>query len=155
VYTVPFGVMVPKMVDNLLLPVPVSGSHIGFSTIRMEPCWMALGQASGIAASLAIDHQSKVKNIDLEDLQNLLIEQKATLVYYRDVRPEDQDFKIVQFMGLRGYLPGWEAKLNGAVDQETADLWEKLSEKKLYYQAGKTIRRQLLMSIYNDLTVSQ
>jgi len=96
-----------------------------------------------------------VKNIDLQDLQNLLIEQKVTLVYYRDVRPEDQDFKIVQFMGLRGYLPGWEAKLNGAVDQETADLWEKLSEKKLYYQAGKTIRRQLLMSIYNDLTVSQ
>ena len=47
VYTVPYGVMVPKRVGNLLLPVPVSGSHIGFSTLRMEPCWMAMGQAAG------------------------------------------------------------------------------------------------------------
>jgi hypothetical protein len=151
VYTVPFGVMVPKVIDNLLLPVPVSGSHIGFSTLRMEPCWMALGQASGIAASLAIENQSKVKNIDLQQLQDLLIDQKATLVYYRDVHPEDQDFKIVQTMGLRGYLPGWEAKLNDNIDQETAQLWEKLSGKKLNYQA-KITRRQLLMNIYNDLT---
>ena len=55
VYTVPYGVMVPKEVDNLLLPVPVSGSHIGFSTLRMEPCWMAMGQAAGIASALSID----------------------------------------------------------------------------------------------------
>jgi hypothetical protein len=62
VYTVPFGVMVPKKVDNLLLPVPVSGSHIGFSTLRMEPCWMAIGQAAGISASIAIDDQVKIQN---------------------------------------------------------------------------------------------
>ena len=45
--TDPLGVILPRNVDNLLLPVPVSGSHIGFSTLRMEPCWMALGQAAG------------------------------------------------------------------------------------------------------------
>ena len=38
VYTVPAGVMLSHRIDNLLLPVPVSGSHIGFSTLRMEPC---------------------------------------------------------------------------------------------------------------------
>ena len=54
VYTVPYGVIVPKEVDNLLLPVPVSGSHIGFSTLRMEPCWMAMGQAAGIASRCKI-----------------------------------------------------------------------------------------------------
>ena len=47
------AVIVPK-VENLLLPVPVSGSH-QFSTLRMEPCWMALGQAAGAAAAIAID----------------------------------------------------------------------------------------------------
>ncbi len=36
-YQIPYGVMVPKNVDGLLVPVAVSASHVGFSTIRMEP----------------------------------------------------------------------------------------------------------------------
>ena len=92
VYTVPLGVILPRNIDNLLLPVPVSGSHIGFSTLRMEPCWMALGQAAGITASLAIDCRVSVRDIDTTMLQDLLIRQKATLVYYRDIKPEDANF---------------------------------------------------------------
>ena len=73
VYTVPYGVIVPRTVTNLLLPVPVSGSHIGFSTLRMEPCWMALGQAAGAAASLAIDLGTSVQDVPIDRLQARLI----------------------------------------------------------------------------------
>ena len=76
VYTVPLGVILPRNVENLLLPVPVSGSHIGFSTLRMEPCWMALGQAAGIAASLAIDCKVPVQDVDMSRLQDLLVDRK-------------------------------------------------------------------------------
>ena len=94
VYTVPLGVILPRNVENLLLPVPVSGSHIGFSTLRMEPCWMALGQAAGIAASLAIDCKVPVQDVDMSRLQDLLVDQKATLIYFRDLRPEDPNFRL-------------------------------------------------------------
>lgn len=151
VYTVPFGVIVPKVVDNLLLPVPVSGSHIGFSTLRMEPCWMALGQAAGIAAALAIDDQRKIKHIDQKKLQKILIDQNATLMYYPDVKPGDEHFEMVQVLGLLGYLPEWEARLNEAVDKETGMAWEKLSGKKLSYEAGKTTRKDVLQNIYRDV----
>ncbi|HYG40136.1 MAG TPA: FAD-dependent oxidoreductase [Cytophagales bacterium] len=152
VYTVPYGVMVPKTVDNLLLPVPVSGSHIGFSTLRMEPCWMALGQACGISASLAIDNHQKVKNIDLQDLQTKLVDQNATLMYFEDITATDADFKMVQIMGLKGYLPDWKARLDDAIDQETGLAWEKLSGRKLTYEVGKTTRRDLLTVVYNSIT---
>lgn len=151
VYTVPVEVIIPKVIDNLLIPVPVSGSHIGFSTLRMEPCWMALGQASGIVAALAIDTQSKVKNISIRDLQTRLLDEKATLIYYKDVYPQDEDFKIVQVMGLKGYLPEWEANLSDTVDAATGTAWEKLSGRRLTYEPGKTTRRELLKSIYNNL----
>lgn len=111
VYTVPYGVIVPKNVDNLLLPVPVSGSHIGFSTLRMEPCWMALGQAAGAAAALAIDNQVKVQDVDVTKLQNRLIDEGATLFYYRDMSPTDPDFKKAQLAGLRGEVNRWNYKL--------------------------------------------
>lgn len=110
-YTVPYGVIVPKTIKNLLLPVPVSGSHIGFSTLRMEPCWMALGQAAGTAASLAIDSRRSVQNIDIQELQTRLIAQKATLVYFRDITPDDPCFPEAQRMALSGEKTGWDADM--------------------------------------------
>jgi len=144
--------MVPKVVDNLLTPVPVSGSHIGFSTLRMEPCWMAMGQAAGAAAALAIDSQVKVKNVDSGRLQDVLLGQKATLMYYRDVTPDHPDFPMIQFMGLRGYLPEWSANLDKPVDQQTAEAWEKISGKRLTYQPGSTPRKELLSVLYRQLS---
>lgn len=110
VYTVPYGVIVPKDVENLLLPVPVSGSHIGFSTLRMEPCWMALGQAAGAAAAIAIDGHIPVQNVPIDDLQDRLLQEKATLIYFDDMRPGDKGFIEAQKLGLKGKIPEWSAR---------------------------------------------
>lgn len=96
VYNVPYGVIVPKSVSNLLLPVPVSGSHIGFSTLRMEPCWMALGQAAGTAASIAIEDKCSVQEVSVPKLQDELLSQGATLVYMEGHSPSDEDFISLQ-----------------------------------------------------------
>lgn len=151
VYTVPFGVMVSKSVDNLLLPVPVSGSHIGFSTLRMEPCWMAIGQAAGITASISIQDKVKVQNINIQKLQDYLIDQNATLIYYKDVNVSSEDFRMVQYMGLKGYLPDWEACLNEPIDKETFNAWMKLSGMKLDYTSEKVTRKDILHKIYQFL----
>lgn len=152
VYTVPYGVMVPKEVDNLLFPVPVSGSHIGFSTLRMEPCWMAIGQAAGIASSLAIDEQVKVQNIDITQLQDILVQQKATLIYFKDVDNLNPDFPLVQFMGLRGYLPAWEAKLQEPIDAATLREWRQLSSLPLETATpGQTTRLAVLQEIRQSI----
>lgn len=151
VYTVPFGVMVPKSVDNLLLPVPVSGSHIGFSTLRMEPCWMAIGQAAGITASISIQDKVKVQNVNIQKLQDYLIDQNATLIYYKDVNVSSEDFRMVQYMGLKGYLPDWEACLNDPIDKETFNAWMKLSGMNLDYTSEKVTRKDILYKIYQYL----
>ncbi len=152
VYTVPLGVIMPKEIDNLLLPVPVSGSHIGFSTLRMEPCWMALGQAAGVAAALALEGNTvKVQEVDQSKLQEVLIGQNATLIYYKDVDPSNPDFKMVQYMGLKGYLPGWEASLNSAVSAADLELWSKLSNNNALKVAKKATRGTLLNKIYLSL----
>lgn len=107
VYTVPYGVIVPKNVDNLLLPVPVSGSHIGFSTLRMEPCWMALGQAAGAAAAIAIQDNTPVQLVDIIKLQNRLLDEKATLIYYDNLTPDSPLWKDAQFRGLSSKSTPW------------------------------------------------
>jgi len=108
-YTVPYRVIVPRKIDNVLAPVPVSGTHIGFSTLRMEPCWMALGEAAGEAAHLALKGGVAMRSVNIEALQDALLEKGAVLMYFKDAKPGDADFAAVQKAGLRGEMTGWEA----------------------------------------------
>lgn len=147
VYTVPFGVMVSRVVDNLLFPVPVSGSHIGFSTLRMEPCWMALGHAAGIASALAADHGVKVVNVPTEQLQRHLLDQGATLIYFRDIGTNDPDFAAIQRCALAGYIYSWNASPDALADEETWNLWQRKCQKPLSFAPGKTTRRDLLVAV--------
>lgn len=147
VYTVPIGVILPLKISNLLIPVPVSATHVGFSTLRMEPCWMALGQAAGVTASLAIDKGVTPGQVPVEDIQHLLIKEKATLIYYSDIKPEDEDFEMVQFMGLKGYLPEYTARLNDQVDTQTTRNWAALSGLRL--DTEHKSRGEMLKYIYN------
>ena len=111
-YTIPLGVMVPRKVANLLFPVPVSGSHVGFSTMRMEPCWMALGEAAGVAAAQAVKGGVPVQDLSVPEIQDVLIARGASLIYFKDVAPSSPDFALVQKMALAGCLPDWEARLD-------------------------------------------
>lgn len=144
VYTVPYGVIVPKAVDNLLLPVPVSGSHIGFSTLRMEPCWMALGQAAGVAAAMVCETGMAVRDLPVERIQQRLLDEKATLIYFEDVRPDDADFPLFQKLGLRGVLTGWTVRPDEPVSDEDLKAWTDASGIRLKGRAGKTLRRDVL-----------
>jgi len=80
-YSISYNSLVPKAseVENLLVPVAVSSSHIAFGSIRMEPVFMILGQSVGTAASIAIDDQVNVQQVDYEKLKNKLIEDKQVL----------------------------------------------------------------------------
>lgn len=78
-YQIPYRIMVPKKVDGLLVPVAASTTHVAYSSIRMEPTWMALGQAAGNAAHLAIEQQVEPRRVPIAPLQELLRRQRAVL----------------------------------------------------------------------------
>ena len=71
-YEIPYRIMIPQTIDGLIVPVAASTTHVAFSSIRMEPTWMALGQAAGVAAHLALQHQCPLRNIPIHELQTQL-----------------------------------------------------------------------------------
>jgi hypothetical protein len=80
-YAIPYRCLLPRKEEcgNLLVPVCVSASHVAYGTIRMEPVYMILGQACGVAAALALDGKTDVQAVPVEKLQAKLKAQKAVL----------------------------------------------------------------------------
>jgi hypothetical protein len=80
-YPISYRSIIPneKECKNLLVPVCLSSSHIGFGSIRMEPVFMVLGQSAAIAALLAIDNGISVQKVDYAELQKLLLKSNQRL----------------------------------------------------------------------------
>lgn len=78
-YQIPYRIMIPEKIDGLIVPVAASTTHVAFSSIRLEPTWMVLGQAAGVAAHLAIKHNVEPRRVPIAELQSILREQKQVL----------------------------------------------------------------------------
>jgi hypothetical protein len=50
---IPYRALLPQGVDNLLVPVCLSATHVAWGAVRLEPVWMRTGEAAGFAAALA------------------------------------------------------------------------------------------------------
>jgi hypothetical protein len=78
-YDIPYRSLVPPDVENLLVPVCVSATHVAYCSLRMEPVYMMLGHAAGDAAHLALAGRSPVQNVDTDQLRELLLNEGAVL----------------------------------------------------------------------------
>ncbi|MNL26946.1 FAD dependent oxidoreductase [compost metagenome] len=79
-YDIPYRALIPKQVENLIVAGRcISTTHEAMSAIRvMAPC-MAMGEAAGRAAKLAIRKQVQPSQLDVKELQAELLEKGAYL----------------------------------------------------------------------------
>lgn len=74
IYPIPYRSLLPRREQcrNLLVPHCLSASQVAFSSLRMEPTVMMLGQVGGTAAALASRRGTDVHDVDVEVLQSRL-----------------------------------------------------------------------------------
>ncbi|MFN5057451.1 MAG: FAD-dependent oxidoreductase [Verrucomicrobiota bacterium] len=80
-YHIPYRAITPAASEcsNLLVPVALSATHVAYSSVRVEPTWMAIGQGAGVAAALAAKADVTVQALDYPTLRTRLLVQKVVL----------------------------------------------------------------------------
>ncbi|MBO5262530.1 MAG: FAD-dependent oxidoreductase, partial [Clostridia bacterium] len=72
-YTIPYGCLLPKNVEGLLLSGRnISGSHMAHSNFRIMSVCIALGEAAGAAAALSVKQNKKLIDVDVKEIQNIV-----------------------------------------------------------------------------------
>jgi len=103
--------LLPVDLDNLLVPVCLSSSHIGWGAIRLEPTWMALGEAAAWGIILAARDETPPAAVNTDSIQRQLAEQRVMLSFFNDVEHDTHTdwYAAIQYLGTQGYFGSYDA----------------------------------------------
>lgn len=121
-----YGSMLPGDLDNLLVPVAVSASHVGFSAVRFEPAWMNLGEAAGYAAALAAESGTPPGSLEVTDLQRRLVDDGVLISFFNELdRGDDELDSALGFLGTKGFFDGYAARPDEPLTSRTGAVWSR------------------------------
>jgi len=76
------------------VPVALSCTHVGISSLRIEGAWMVIGQSAGIAAALAAATDSTVQDLQYPALRERLLAQGQVLELPADSESAEQSESV-------------------------------------------------------------
>ncbi|MGV3663808.1 MAG: FAD-dependent oxidoreductase [Prosthecobacter sp.] len=122
---VPWRCLLPEEIDNLVVPVCLSASHIGWGAVRLEPAWMSYGEAAAHAVAISQFYRTTLAAVDLRYLQRELTENGFMLSFFNDVEKHTKAwwYGAVQYLGTQGYFGSYDARPLDPLTDKLADVW--------------------------------
>ncbi len=165
-FPISYRSIVPKKseVNNLLVPVCLSASHIAFGSIRMEPVFMVMAQSAAVAACLAIDKNIGIQEVNVDDIKNTLKSNPKADFRKPDIISQVSDQSTVEVKGdwrnleLKGYGKyHLESEHNKAGDYVKFSFDPKSSPGKYkayyYYPKSETDAKNISLELFNGKEV--
>ena len=86
---IPFRAILPKKVENLLCPGRhISSDNVAVDWLTLIPQCIGTGQAAGVAAAVAAAEGTKIHDVNIRKVQDILVSQDVPLPRRDDVDPE-------------------------------------------------------------------
>lgn len=106
-FGIPIGCLIPKNIEGLLVADKgISVSNIVNGATRLQPCVLLTGQAAGLLAAYAANHDIEPIDVEVREIQRRLLDAGCYLLPFIDVQPSDPHFKAIQRVGASGIIKG-------------------------------------------------
>lgn len=87
-YQIPMRSLISKDADNLLMAGRcMSADQLALSSARVSTSCSMMGQATGIAAAMAINKRTKIRNLDYTEIKNEVLSRGAQLDVTKQIFP--------------------------------------------------------------------
>jgi hypothetical protein len=122
---IPYRSLLPRGVDNLLVPVCLGATHIAWGAVRLEPVWMQTGEAAGFAAALARKNHISPAALDPAVLVRTLADRRQLVTFFNDIKVDAAEpwIPAVQFLGTRGFFAGYDLRPTAPLTAALAAQW--------------------------------
>ncbi|MDR1283709.1 MAG: FAD-dependent oxidoreductase [Opitutaceae bacterium] len=122
---VPWRTLLPQGLDNLLVPVCLSATHVGWGTLRLEPVWMQTGEAAAHAVALAHRRGCAPALVDADELLRTLVQARVMVSFFNDVdvAASSDIAPAVQYFGTKGFFKTCDARPDAPLSGPLAQAW--------------------------------
>jgi len=98
---IPYRAILPKNVENLLCPGRhLSADDIAIDWLTLIPQCVGTGQAAGVAAAVALEQGTTVRDVDIRRVQAILVEQDVPIPRNPKTDPELEEYVRAREYGL-------------------------------------------------------
>jgi hypothetical protein len=150
---VPYGVLLPRTIDNLLVVTTVSATHVGWGTVRQTPTLMHLAESAAWAIVLAAQRGVPPASVDVAELQHRLVEHGVMISFFNDfdmacAAPWVSAF---QLLGARGFFTDYNAHSEARLDADTAHAWRQLAPQLEFPARANLTRAEAALMAFRQL----
>ncbi len=123
---IPYRSLLPKGVDNLLVPVNFGATHVAWGGARLEPVFMQTGEAAGLAVALAKHDGLTPASLDSDRLVRELCLRRSMVTFFNDIDVSGKEAWIpaVLYFGTKGYFGDYDAHPGEPLSEEVRILWQ-------------------------------
>jgi hypothetical protein len=136
---IPYRCILPKSVDNLIVPLCISASHVGWGSIRLEPVWMQLGEAAGYAVTLSLENHTGLHDVNPDLLLRRLIKNGFEVTFLNDQTGRQRTDQSLQYFGTRGFFRDYDARPDEVLTEKTAVVWIEILKRILQEHYSRTV----------------
>jgi hypothetical protein len=149
-----YRILLPERLDNLLVPLCMSTTHVGWGTVRVEPTLMHIGEVAGFAAALAHREGTTPGDLSVPKLQQTLVENRVMISFFNefDMQTARPWVAAVQYLGTKGFFDNYDARPEAPLTLPVARVWAQIFGKLIAekYDPNESARAVAKASIQAD-----